>query len=158
LILDEATSALDSLSEAVVQTTLDEVIIGQERTTIVIAHRLSTVRNADRIAYISGGRVVEIGSHDELMSLKRGRYRRLVETQTRESHLDLVTLKEIMTGNKDDHVQVDETSQVDTSTCNEQRVIKNYAREARLMALEDWKSIFVGAIGSIFAGGVFPGE
>lgn len=78
LILDEATSALDSVTEAKIQETLEKLSKG--RTTIVIAHRLSTVRNADRIAVIDGGRIREIGTHTELME-KNGSYAALVRTQ-----------------------------------------------------------------------------
>ena len=78
LLLDEATSALDTESEAVVQAALEEMMVG--RTTIVIAHRLSTVRSADRIAVLDGGRVVELGSHEELVA-GGGLYSRLSEAQ-----------------------------------------------------------------------------
>ena len=66
VILDEATSHLDNQNEAHIQAALDEVLTG--RTAVVIAHRLSTVRSADRIAVIDGGRVAEIGTHDELLA------------------------------------------------------------------------------------------
>jgi len=78
LILDEATSALDSESEALVQSALQNLMQG--RTVIVIAHRLSTVRRADRIVVIENGTVADIGSHEELMQ-KLGTYRRLYELQ-----------------------------------------------------------------------------
>ena len=78
LILDEATSALDSVTEAKLQKTFER--LSQGRTTIIIAHRLSTVRNADRIAVIEDGRVAELGSHKELME-KNGAYAALVQTQ-----------------------------------------------------------------------------
>ena len=78
LILDEATSALDSVTEAKLQQTFEK--LSQGRTTIIIAHRLSTVRNADRIAVIENGRVAELGSHRELME-KNGAYAQLVRTQ-----------------------------------------------------------------------------
>ena len=78
LILDEATSSLDTESELAVQRALENLMKG--RTTLVIAHRLSTVRNADRIIVISEGRIVEEGSHDTLMALD-GEYRRLYEMQ-----------------------------------------------------------------------------
>lgn len=78
LILDEATSALDSVTEAKIQKTFDKLSLG--RTTIVIAHRLSTVRNADRIAVIDNGNIIELGSHQQLME-NNGEYAQLVHTQ-----------------------------------------------------------------------------
>jgi subfamily B ATP-binding cassette protein MsbA len=78
LILDEATSALDSESEALVQSALHNLMSG--RTVFVIAHRLSTVRRADRIVVIENGTIADIGRHEELMT-KLGIYRRLYELQ-----------------------------------------------------------------------------
>lgn len=78
LLLDEATSALDTKSEGVVQAALD--VAAQGRTTIVIAHRLSTIKTADNIVVMSQGRIVEQGSHDELLE-KRSAYYNLVEAQ-----------------------------------------------------------------------------
>lgn len=78
LLLDEATSALDTKSEGVVQAALDKA--AQGRTTIVIAHRLSTIKTADNIVVMSEGRIVEQGTHDELLE-KRGAYYNLVEAQ-----------------------------------------------------------------------------
>ena len=79
LIFDEATSALDTESEALVQQALDTLLSG--RTALVIAHRLSTVRHADLIVVLEQGRIVETGTHDQLISL-HGRYEQLVQLQT----------------------------------------------------------------------------
>jgi ATP-binding cassette, subfamily B, bacterial len=78
LLLDEATSALDSRSEVQVQSALSALM--QNRTSLVVAHRLSTIRGADRIAVMEGGRIVELGSHDDLISLG-GRYSNLHAAQ-----------------------------------------------------------------------------
>eukprot|EP00914_Ancora_sagittata_P016069 GHVO01032108.1.p1 GENE.GHVO01032108.1~~GHVO01032108.1.p1 ORF type:complete len:618 (-),score=131.17 GHVO01032108.1:259-2112(-) len=83
LLLDEATSALDAESEKIVQTALDDLLQSSKRTTVVIAHRLSTVRNADKIIVMtnpdkSGSYVAEMGSHDELLAMPEGLYRKLL--------------------------------------------------------------------------------
>jgi ABC-type multidrug transport system fused ATPase/permease subunit len=79
LILDEATSSLDSESERLVQDALDKLMVG--RTSIVIAHRLSTIRNADKIVVLQKGEVVEIGTHQELMTNNSGLYQKLSKLQ-----------------------------------------------------------------------------
>ncbi|MBQ1413065.1 MAG: ATP-binding cassette domain-containing protein, partial [Clostridia bacterium] len=81
LILDEATSALDNATELLIQQALDELCEG--RTTLIVAHRLSTVRNADKIAVITQGRIAEYGTHAELIA-RDGLYRELYELQFRE--------------------------------------------------------------------------
>ena len=78
LILDEATSALDSLTESKIQHAFDE--LAKDRTTLIIAHRLSTIRAASRILVVSDGKIVEAGTHAELMA-KSGVYARLCKTQ-----------------------------------------------------------------------------
>jgi ABC-type multidrug transport system fused ATPase/permease subunit len=81
LILDEATSAVDTESEVAIQTALDRLMLG--RTTLAIAHRLSTVKNADKLVVMEQGKIVEEGTHDELILLEDGLYKRLVEMQTK---------------------------------------------------------------------------
>jgi ATP-binding cassette subfamily B protein len=81
LILDEATSALDNTTEVLIQQALDELCKG--RTTIVVAHRLSTIRNADKIAVVESGKITELGTHEELMK-NSSTYKSLYELQFRE--------------------------------------------------------------------------
>ena len=86
LILDEATSSVDSTTEKEIQKALDNLVKG--RTTIAIAHRLSTLRKADRLVVLDRGQVVEVGSHDELMA-QEGAYYRLYQAQARNVDTDL---------------------------------------------------------------------
>ena len=83
LILDEATSALDTISEAVVQQALDKLMVG--RTTFIIAHRLSTVRNADLIVVLKDGEIVQTGQHEQLLC-QDGPYRTLYAMQLKEKN------------------------------------------------------------------------
>ena len=79
LILDEATSSIDPESELVIQHAIEKLIA--KRTSIIIAHRLTTIRHADKILVMDNGQAVEFGEHDQLMSLENGRYRELVNLQ-----------------------------------------------------------------------------
>jgi len=82
LILDEATSALDNTTEILIQQALDELCVG--RTTLVVAHRLSTIKNADEIAVVADGTIIEQGTHDELLKLD-GEYSKLYNLQFKEN-------------------------------------------------------------------------
>lgn len=82
LILDEATSALDNTTEVLIQQALDELCKG--RTTLIVAHRLSTIRNADEIVVVEEGTITERGSHEDLMA-KGGTYKSLYELQFRDA-------------------------------------------------------------------------
>ena len=78
ILLDEATSALDNISEHVVQKAMQELIRG--RTTFIVAHRLSTIRDADRIVVMKNGRVAEVGTYQELME-RQGEFYQLKQLQ-----------------------------------------------------------------------------
>ncbi len=79
MLLDEATSALDTESEKLVQDAITKLM--KNRTTLVIAHRLSTIRNADKIVVLEGGKIVEEGTHSELIAHNK-LYKKLIDMQT----------------------------------------------------------------------------
>jgi ATP-binding cassette subfamily B protein len=87
LVLDEATSALDAESEHLVQKALEDQI--GKRATLIIAHRLSTVKRADKILVMQEGRVVQVGTHSELFKQETGLYHKLVERQFENSKENL---------------------------------------------------------------------
>ena len=87
VILDEATSALDNKSEAIVQQAIDNLM--KDKTVFVIAHRLSTVRNTDKIAVINEGQLVEHGTHEELMQIENGQYKSLYEMQFKKQEISI---------------------------------------------------------------------
>ena len=88
LILDEATSAVDTETEKEIQNALDNLVRG--RTTIAIAHRLSTLRNADRLVVVEKGKIAEVGTHDELLAKEDGIFRKLVDMQKEVNELRVV--------------------------------------------------------------------
>ena len=85
LILDEATSSIDSRTEQLIQYATNKIIQG--KTSIIIAHRLSTILNADKILFLDNGKIKEFGTHEELIKIKNGFYRRLFEYQFKDSEL-----------------------------------------------------------------------
>lgn len=163
LSLAQATSALDSQSERVVQDALDKIMASESQTTIVIAHRLSTVASADRIAVIDGGKVREIGTHDELMAKPNGRYRRLQAFQNLEgaeseslkasiaiSYVDMKdSTKALRESEREDgNAELGEGIDKETEKADAQR--------ARLLARGDRKYFLIGSIGAVGAGIFFP--
>merc|ERR1712238_152018 len=161
LLLDEATSALDSESERVVQDALDKITANKNRTVVQIAHRLSTVRNADRIVVLNDGKVRENGTHDELMALK-GHYHRLVGLQSLDDDTDrkaypdaLKTMQ--LSGSltksfgDSDKLSSGRNEELETNT----QLDKSNAKKARSLAKGDESYFVIGAFGAVLAGRKF---
>lgn len=89
IILDEATSALDNKAEAIVQKAIDNLM--KDKTVFVIAHRLSTVQNANKIAVINEGQLVELGNHEDLMQIEKGQYKTLYNMQFKKQELEIIS-------------------------------------------------------------------
>ena len=158
LILDEATSALDNKSERQVQKALDDIMLDRSQTTIVVAHRLSTIKNVDRIAVIDKGRVCEIGTHDTLMQSKDGIYRRLLSLQSLED--ENVSLDDSLQSNLEETIE--NTKRAELTPIDDETVIvgdnvRQNIQKARLLAQGDMGYFVVGVIGAILAGLMFPG-
>ncbi|XP_001975658.3 multidrug resistance protein 1A [Drosophila erecta] len=169
LLLDEATSALDTASEAKVQAALEKVSAG--RTTIIVAHRLSTVRRADRIVVINKGQVVESGTHEELMQL-RDHYFNLVTTQLGEDdgsvlsptddiykNLDIKDEDEeeikILYEDEDEDVVVADKKDKKNKKVKEPNEVKPMSEVMR-MNKPEWLQILVGCISSVIMGCAMP--
>jgi len=88
-VFDEATAAVDSETESLIQEAIERLISG--RTTLMIAHRLSTLRKANKIVVVDKGEIIECGSHDELMALG-GKYHKLIEIQSMGQHREGLTI------------------------------------------------------------------
>jgi ATP-binding cassette, subfamily B (MDR/TAP), member 1 len=155
LILDEATSALDGESEAKVQEAIQSLMQSREQTVLVIAHRLSTIRHADRIALVADGRVLECGSHEDLMRIPQGRYRRLIESSKRRSTLDSVGLRSL---SAEGDVKTDEPeAEINWEDVLAEEETKAFsASRARRMARPDAGFLLIGAVGALLTGGIFP--
>lgn len=158
LLLDEATSALDTASEAKVQAALEQASKG--RTTLIIAHRLSTVRNADKIVVLDKGCVVEQGSHDELMKL-RGHYYGLVTTQVGDSEDGVSVQRQLSrteslikrTRDEDDDI---ENLIISPDVDLEEEAPTVPVMKIMLLNKPEWFHILVGSISSIITGFAMP--
>jgi ATP-binding cassette subfamily B (MDR/TAP) protein 1 len=154
LILDEATSALDNESESIVQEAINRLMSSKDLTVIVIAHRLSTIRNADKIALIAEGKVVEYGSHDDLIEKPNGRYKRLFDSSKRQSTIESMGLKK---DEKKNSTEKEEDEEIDWEAKMKAEEANSFSlNRARQMAAPDVGYMFFGSIGALIAGGVFP--
>ncbi|ANM58012.1 P-glycoprotein 10 [Arabidopsis thaliana] len=157
LLLDEATSALDAESEKIVQEALDRVMVG--RTTVVVAHRLSTVRNADIIAVVGGGKIIESGSHDELISNPDGAYSSLLRIQEAASpNLNHTPSLPVSTKPLPELPITETTSSIHQSVNQPDTTKQAKVTVGRLYSMirPDWKYGLCGTLGSFIAGSQMP--
>jgi ATP-binding cassette subfamily B (MDR/TAP) protein 1 len=133
----------------------------RDHTVVVIAHRLSTIRNADKIALIGEGKVIEQGSHEELLNKHHGRYKRLFESSKRDTSVSSTTLRlsqitKINDGETEEEEE-EEEEEIDWEAKIEEDEKKAFnAKRAREMASPDKYYFLVGSVGAVMAGGVFP--
>ncbi|MBA0822485.1 hypothetical protein Goarm_019283, partial [Gossypium armourianum] len=179
LLLDEATSALDSESERIVQQALNEASVG--RTTIIVAHRLSTIRHADLIVVVKDGQVMEMGSHDELMVNENGFYPMLVQLQQTEQvkvqnkgNKDLSTNNSAYITNTEINITSSRRLSLPSRTSSANSVAPDHAslvgeinvedkktsapsfRRLLALTLPEWKQATVGCLSAILFGAVQP--
>ncbi|KAI7745067.1 hypothetical protein M8C21_034033 [Ambrosia artemisiifolia] len=163
LLLDEATSALDATSERVVQEALDRIMVN--RTTVIVAHRLSTVRNADMIAVLHHGKIVEKGSHSQLLQDPEGAYAQLTKLQH-------VNNDAISNGSEDQEISMELTTPSSQRTPNEQSPSSSHdsmeenaatrkppnvpLRRLAYLNKPELPILIMGAIAAITNGAVFP--
>lgn len=160
LLLDEATSALDSESETIVQEALTKLMKSPEHTVVVIAHKLSSIRDcADRIAVVGRGRVLEIGSHDELIKKEHGHYKRLLEAQKRTTSLASLGiqggLQEEKTNDEDETKSV-ASKGTDNDTNDAPEDSRTLAQRVKKMATPDLFYITFGSVGAVMVGATYP--
>lgn len=163
LLLDEATSSLDSHSEKAVQDALNHVSLG--RTTIIIAHRLSTLHNADLIAVIQCGQVIESGSHDQLTQNKKSAYSTMVlQQQITSMAYEINSISEGTESNNFSSVtkpavETTEISRVNEGKTDQQTEEDNccpYIYHLIQMTASEWKATLFGCIGALSYGAIQP--
>ena len=152
LILDEATSALDSESESRVQETLFGLMSSNEHTIIVISHNLSAIEHVDKIAFVSRGRIKKIGTHDYLMSKTNGMYRSLVQAQKMKSFVNSTLSQESFVKEESLELNVD----VNEEKMEGEIIDEIFFGRVGKIILKEWKYLFLGCIGAIFAGSSSP--
>ncbi|KAJ0968043.1 hypothetical protein J5N97_024960 [Dioscorea zingiberensis] len=163
LLLDEATSSLDAESEKSIQEGLDRVMVG--RTTVIVAHRLSTIRNADVIAVVQGGKIVETGTHEELMLDPQSAYASLIQLQASASVQGLSSIghsKRLTSFRSSDkqfhsfHSDKDSFSYYAPEAIDQQKVRSISFRRLYSMAAPDWKLGLFGTMGAFGTGAQIP--
>lgn len=157
LLLDEATSALDTTSEAEVQAALDS--ISGTCTTIIVAHRLSTIRNAHRIVVVSEGTVSEVGTHAELMD-KKGAYYNLVQSQgitdMKEYKGDKKLSRAFSAGDKSVTGEAEEEEKEETILNVQQPDVRGTLWKIMKINASDWHYILLGCLSSLLTGASLP--
>lgn len=173
LLLDEATSALDSQSEKMVQGTLDQASLG--RTTVIVAHRLSTIQNTNLIAVMQSGQVVESGTHNQLLEIRDGHYAAMVKLQQRNITDDetISTLPNdqnngdppLTSAEKTQNANSDLSNKTSTVQCVDSEISKT-DEEGSLcspslqnlvkMTAPEWKETLLGCIGAACFGVIQP--
>lgn len=151
-------SALDNESEGIVQAAIEKLIESKQHTVVLIAHRLSTIKNADKIAFIAEGKVQEFGSHEELLRIPEGRYRRLVHSSKLNSTLASAGLT--IAGSKDDKLMKEKDE--DQEEIDWEAAIAKEAKDsfdlkrAKQLAKPDTLLLIMGTIGAVMAGATDP--
>lgn len=161
LLLDECTSALDYQSEKKVQKALDGASKG--RTTIIVSHRMSAIRGADRLLFVEKGRIVEEGTHDELLELKGRYYEMIRSTNNALNDSEQSSQKrKLSTKNSEEKIETGESQFIENQMAEKTTHTKEnvqYLRNLRRIlqfAKKDWRSLLVAVCSAFIVGSAFP--